>query len=92
MYLWSEYDYIDEKMENKNLAVMLGQKWMKRNELLKIKDISLSSDTIKSMYHICQYLFSYDEELIEYYKNHMYIAHANIEKERMEKMALDGEY
>jgi hypothetical protein len=37
MYLWSEYDYIDEKMENKNLAVMLGQKWMKRNELLKIK-------------------------------------------------------
>jgi hypothetical protein len=63
-----------------------------KNELLKIKDISLTSDTIKSMYHICQYLFVYDEELIEYYKNHMYIAHANIQKERMEKIELESGY
>jgi hypothetical protein len=54
-------------------------------EILNIKELSLSSDTIKSITHICQYLFEYNLDLIEYYKNHMCVQEANREKEFMEK-------
>jgi len=61
------------------------------SELLKIKDLSLSSDIIKSVVHICQYLFEYNEDLIEYYKNNGYIGLLNRQKERMEKAILAEE-
>jgi hypothetical protein len=45
MYLWSEYDYYDiKKNDTINEKVMLGQKWIIRNELLKI-DIEPINDT-----------------------------------------------
>jgi hypothetical protein len=44
MYLWSQYDYYDVKNNvNINEKVMLGQKWIIRNELLKI-DIEPNND------------------------------------------------
>ena len=59
-----------------------------KNEIIKIKELSFSSNTIKAIYHICQYFFAYDENLIEYYKEHMCITWANIEKKRIEEMSL----
>lgn len=55
------------------------------DEILNIKELSLSSDTIKSIMQICQYLFEYNLDLIEYYKHHMCVQEANGEKEKMEK-------
>jgi hypothetical protein len=44
MYLWSQYDYYDIKKNiSINEKVMLGQKWIIRNELLKI-DIEPNND------------------------------------------------
>jgi hypothetical protein len=59
------------------------------DEILNIKELSLSSDTIKSVIQICQYLFEYNVDLIEYYKNHMCVEEANEEKEFMEKEFID---
>ena len=59
------------------------------DEILNIKELSLSSDTIKSIIQICQYLFEYNVDLIEYYKNHMCVEEANGEKEFMEKELFD---
>ena len=37
MYLWSKYDFIDQEDNNKKTDyIMLGQKWIKRSEMLKI--------------------------------------------------------
>ena len=37
LYLWSKYDFIDQEDNNKKTEqVMLGQKWIKRSEMLKI--------------------------------------------------------
>ena len=58
-------------------------------EVLKVKDLNISSELFKSIFHICQYLFEYDEDLIEYYKTHMYVYSMKIEKERMIKLALE---
>ena len=54
-------------------------------EIVKLKELSLSSDTMNAIMNICQYLFEYNEDLIEYYKTHMSIGEANMEKERIEK-------
>jgi hypothetical protein len=44
MYLWSEYDYYNIKKNNTiNEKIMIGQKWIIRNELLKI-DIEPNND------------------------------------------------
>lgn len=61
-------------------------------ELLKIKDLSLTSEIIKSVVYICQYLFEYNEDLIEYYKNNEYIGFLNRQKERMLKGILEQEF
>ena len=60
-------------------------------ELYKIKELSLSSDIIKSVIKICQYLFEYNDDLIEHYKNHMRIGTANNQKKMMEKEAIEKE-
>jgi hypothetical protein len=60
-----------------------------QTELLKIRDISLSSDIIKSIVFICQYLFEYNEDLIEYYKNNGYIHTLNRLQERIKKEILE---
>ena len=37
LYLWSKYEFIDQEDDiKKKEQIMLGQKWIKRNELLKI--------------------------------------------------------
>lgn len=59
------------------------------NESLKIKDLTISSELFKCIFHICQYLFEYDEVLIEYYKTHTYINTMNFQKEKMFKYALE---
>jgi hypothetical protein len=59
------------------------------SEALKIKDLNISSELFKSIFHICQYLFEYDEDLIEYYKTHTYVSTMNFQKERMLKHALE---
>jgi hypothetical protein len=59
------------------------------NESLKIKDLTISSELFKCIFHICQYLFEYDEVLIEYYKTHTYINTMNLQKEKMFKYALE---
>lgn len=38
-----------------------------QNELSQITNMSLESNIIKSIIHICQYLFEYNERLIDYY-------------------------
>lgn len=43
------------------------------SELFKIRELSLSSDIMKSIIQICQFLFEYDEKLIEHYKTNAYI-------------------
>jgi hypothetical protein len=58
------------------------------NELFKIKELNISSELFKSIIHICQYLFEYNDELIEYYKKNMYIYFMNIEKEIVKEMFL----
>jgi hypothetical protein len=75
----------DESIEKLNEELKFCEK-----EILKLKELSLNSPIIKSVTQICKYLFEYDEKLIEYYKTHMYVYIAKIEKERMEK-ALIGE-
>jgi hypothetical protein len=70
----------DESLDKLNEELKYCEK-----EIVKIKELSLNSPIIKSITQICQYLFDYDEKLIYYYKTHMYIALANIEKEKMEK-------
>ena len=57
----------------------------------KIKELSLSSDIIKSVIHVCQYLFEYNEDLIEYYKTNCYMGHLNEDKEIMLKEILEEE-
>jgi hypothetical protein len=44
-----------------------------QNELSQITNMSLESNIIKSIIHICQYLFEYDERLIYHYKCNSYI-------------------
>ena len=44
-----------------------------QNELSQITNMSLESNIIKSIIHICQYLFEYDERLIDHYKYNSYI-------------------
>jgi hypothetical protein len=61
-------------------------------ELLKIKDLSLTSEIINSVVYICQYLFEYNEDLIEYYKNNQYIGVLNIQKEKMQRAILEKEF
>ena len=37
IYLWSKYEFIDQEDSNKKIEqIMLGQKWIKRSEMLKI--------------------------------------------------------
>ena len=55
------------------------------NKISEIKELSLSSDIIISITHICQYLFEYNDDLIEYYKSNMGVKYANIEKAKMEQ-------
>jgi hypothetical protein len=44
------------------------------SELLKLREISLSSRLMKSIIEKCQHLFEYDEKLIEHYKTNIYAA------------------
>ena len=45
---------------------------------------------MKSIVQICQYLFEYNDDLIEYYKNHMNIGTANRHKEKMEQEIMNN--
>ncbi|MFM7980860.1 MAG: hypothetical protein ACKPKO_16235, partial [Candidatus Fonsibacter sp.] len=36
LYLWSEYSYFDAQNNFKSDKIMLGQKWIRKNELLEI--------------------------------------------------------
>ena len=36
LYLWSEYEYLNIEEQTKSEQVMIGQKWIKRNELLDL--------------------------------------------------------
>jgi hypothetical protein len=78
-------EYSDRKEHIANLEEEIKYHEM---EIVKIKEFSLSSDMIKSIMHLCEYFFEYNEELIEYYKHHMSCSYANIEKENMEKLSL----
>jgi hypothetical protein len=60
-------------------------------ELYKIKELSLSSDIIKSVIKICQYLFEYNDDLIDRYKNHMRIGTESNHKKMMEKEVIEKE-
>jgi len=60
-------------------------------ELYKIKELSLSSNIIKSVIKICQYLFEYNDDLIDHYKNHMRLGRANNQKKMMEKEVMEKE-
>ena len=56
-----EYDKIMDKFE-----------YIKKhytNEKNMFRDLSLSSKLLEDIVKICEYLFEYNEELIEYYKN-----------------------
>ena len=75
--------------KNKNLEELEKKLKHYLSEVLKIKDLKISSDLYKSIINICQYLFEYDEDLIEYYKTHTYINTINYQKERMLKLALE---
>jgi hypothetical protein len=82
--------FLSEKRVNiKNLEEELKHC---ETELLTIKDISLTSELINSVVCICKYLFEYDEDLIEYYKNNQYIGVLNRQKERMQKAILEKEF
>ena len=59
------------------------------SELLKVRELNISSDLFKSIIHICHYFFEYNDDLIEYYKKHMYVHDMNIEKEKMVQRALE---
>lgn len=78
-------EYIRQKEHIANLEEEIKYHEM---EMLKIKEISLSSDIVKSIMHLCEYFFEYNEDVIEYYKSHMSITWANIEKEHMERVYL----
>lgn len=45
------------------------------HEIVLIRELSLSSETLVAVEQICKYLFEYDENLIEHYKTNAYIAH-----------------
>ena len=81
--------FLDKK--EKNIEKLNEELKHCETELLKIKDLSLSSDVIKSVVHICQYLFEYNEDLIEHYKNNGYIGISNKQKERMVNAILEEE-
>jgi hypothetical protein len=78
-------EYNDRKEHIANLEEEIKYHKM---EIVKIKEFSLSSDMIKSIMHLCEYFFEYNEDLIEYYKHHMSCIYINIEKENMEKQSL----
>ena len=61
------------------------------NETLKIEDLNISSELFNSIFHICQYLFEYDENLFEYYKTHTYINTMNYKKEKLIESVLKEE-
>ena len=86
----NEYVKFLDKKEN-NIEKLNEELKHCETELLKIKDLSLSSDIIKSVVHICQYLFEYNEDLIEHYKNNGYIGLLNKHKERMVNAILEEE-
>ena len=61
-------------------------------EMYKIKEHSLSSETITSIVKICQYLFEYNADLIEYHKKNKSVRFVNREKEldlQIERMKLE---
>jgi len=86
-------EYLDfMKNTDKNTKNLEQELKYYETELYKIKELSLSSDIIKSVIKICQYLFEYNDDLIEYYKNHMRIGTAsNIQKKMIEKEAMEKE-
>ena len=53
-------------------------------EIFKIKELSFSSNLINSIYQICQYLFEYNEDLLEHYKQNAYIHSVDNMIEQME--------
>jgi hypothetical protein len=62
-------------------------------EMYKIKEYSLSSETITSIVQICQYLFEYNDDLIEYHKKNRPVSMVNNDKAlelRFERMRLEG--
>jgi hypothetical protein len=82
----NEYSkFIDEK--NESIKILNYKLKYCEFELLKIKELSLSSDTITSVVQICKYLFEYNDELIEYFKHNISLKYANIEKHAMERHA-----
>ena len=61
-------------------------------EMYKIKEYSLSSETITSIVQICQYLFEYNDDLIEHHKKNQPVWVVNREKElhlQFERMKLE---
>ena len=86
----NEYRIFLDKKDN-NIEKLNEELKYCQNELFKIKELSLSSDIIKSVIHVCQYLFEYNEDLIEYYKTNCYMGHLNEDKEIMLKEILEEE-
>lgn len=62
MYLWSEYDY-EEQDEIKHSKIMLGQKWLKRNEIL---NINIEPEAIKMYEQLKGNLKQLKEDMLKY--------------------------
>jgi hypothetical protein len=68
-------EYNDFKREQyEDIESLKEDNKLYQSELLKLRNISLSSSTMKSIVEKCQYLFEYDEKLIEHYKTNAYVA------------------
>lgn len=64
LYLWSEYQYIDADNKIKNDKIMIGQKWIRRNELL---DVDIEPDINIRHYEILKGNLKYLQENIKKY-------------------------
>ena len=64
LYLWSEYQYIDADNKIKNDKIMIGQKWVRRNELL---DVDIEPNINIRHYEILKGNLKYLQENIKKY-------------------------
>ena len=64
LYLWSEYQYIDADNKIKNDKIMIGQKWIRSNELL---DVDIEPDINIRHYEILKGNLKYLQENIKKY-------------------------
>lgn len=86
-------NYFSSETENKEKEIEELEEKIKyyTDETLKIEDLNISSELFNSIFHICQYLFEYDENLFEYYKTHTYINTMNYQKEKLIESVLEEE-